>query len=415
MGFFDKFFSGIAENLGNKLAGILQVDEKQTSNNFTVKEKATPITPPTVSYNLPLEINQALVSLNPYITKFRNNRKEEAVYLLYGDYSLANRWIQETSKPDVFFSNYINAIRILEAIIDRDCMNSEAKQKLHNLKLDYTRNVNLFITRLWNSTLEAAQKLKPEKGKQNKLQKFFDTLLVEYAKYLTTENIAFVNTYKNKSINETPKIIKQYVDCGNYDVSTIESINRIPYNSFDAIRPLQKAATAHKRNGDIELAIACLKKSNEISDRLQTPLGKLMEKEYLRVLNYIALLKQPELVKAEEDVIRRIHPEFWDKRVSNRARIQEQISKHKEWNQDLILINTRISCPICNKYHNKVYSLSGKHRSYPKLPNEVLNQTHECKECFWNASLFMEGITQIQPLTKEELAELDRIRKSKIK
>ena len=358
---------------------------------FRSKKITPPNTTPQIVYNLPIGISRALTSTNPYLAKYRNNRKEEAVYLLYCDYSAPSHWIKDTTKADVFFNNYITAIQILEAIIDRDYYNTEPKEQLHKLKLEYTQNVNFFVTRFWNSTLEAVKKLKTEKGKQNKAQKFFDTLLVENAEYLTAENIAFINTFRNKSINEAPQVIKQPVECGNYNVSTIESINRIPYNSFDAIRPLQKAATAHKRNGDIELAIACLRKSNELSDQLQGP-GKLMQKEYLRVLSYLALLEQPELVKVEEDRIKQLHPEFWDKRISAKRKVQEGIATCNKFDNDLIEIFTNSHCPICNKYNHQIYSISGTHKVYPKLPNEVLNQTHECKECIWGVSSFYEGV-----------------------
>lgn len=397
MGFFDKFiFSNITESIGNKLAGILQFVEKQISDIFNTKQnnrnnRTVEFHQSTVSYNLPIGISRALTSTNPYLAKYRNNRKEEAVYLLYCDYSAPSRWIKDTTKADVFFNNYITAIQILEAIIDRDCYNAEPKEQLHKLKLEYTKNVNFFVTRLWNSTLEAAQKLKTEKGKQNKVQKFFDTLLAENAEYLTAENIAFINTFRNKSINEVPQVIKQPVECGNYDVSTIESIERIPNNSFDVIRPLQKAATAHKRNGDIDLAIACLKKSNEISDNAPHR-ENLLQKEYLRVLSYIKLLDKPDLLKAEEDRIKQVHPEFWDKRISARRKIQEGIETCNRFDNDLIEIFTNSHCPICSKYNHQIYSISGTHKIHPKLPDVVLNQTHECKECIWGVGSFYEGI-----------------------
>lgn len=368
------------------------------------KSVSTPIV-----YNLPNGINRALNSLNPYRNKYRENTTADALYLLYCDYSTSDRWIHDAIKPDVFFTNYIKAIQLLETIVEREQKPQKPKQQLHSLKFNYTHNVNLFVSRYYNAILEESNKLKTEKGKQNRLQKFFDTLLNEYSSYLLNENIAFINSYRNKSIPEPAAIIKQPVMCGGYNVSTISNIEGISNTNLEVMRLLQKAATAHKRNGDIELAIACLKKSNEISDKAPRR-QKLTEKEYLRVLRYINLLKNPELSETEEKIVKRKHPEFWDKRISNKRKIREAISNCKRSNTDLIVIHTRSSCPICSQHNRTVYSISGTHRIYPKLPDEVLNQTHNCKECIWSASPFYEGISTINPMTPEEMAEMDRRR-----
>ena len=161
------------------------------------------------------------------------------------------------------------------------------------------------------------------------------------------------------------------------------------------MRPLQKSATDHKRNGDLQLAIECLKKSNAISDNISNRVGKLLEKEYLRVIKYIELTGNLELAKVEEEKICKIHPEFWDKRISNRQHIYEAINNCRKHHTDLIQIFSNRSCPICSKYNKQVFSISGNNLKFHKLPDEVRNQTHSCKKCIITAHSFYEGISNL--------------------
>ena len=67
---------------------------------------------------------------------------------------------------------------------------------------------------------------------------------------------------------------------------------------------MQKAATNHKANGDLDLAVECLLKSNQISDSLSYEKMHLTEKQYLRVIKYAELLNK-ELSKQIEDKARK--------------------------------------------------------------------------------------------------------------
>ena len=80
-----------------------------------------------------------------------------------------------------------------------------------------------------------------------------------------------------------------------YDMDTLIGIQSIPvpaknYNTGDPTKDciyyvLQRKATEHKRNKRMDLAIACLRKSYELSDYEQRPL--LLKKEYFRLVKYI--------------------------------------------------------------------------------------------------------------------------------
>ena len=351
------------------------------------------------SYPLPKAMENAINDNNPYRKKYREQGSDNAIYLLYCDFSSTYRWIQDSTKPNSYFDNYIKSMQILSELTTYKRLkyfkSPSPAQQITDLRLNYSENTMRFIDRYWEFTVENAKKLKTEKGRQNRLNKFFDCLLNDYLTYLTEENINHVNSFKSKDIFETVQKIKQKVNCGKYDVSTIDNIRAIPNKDFDVMRLLQKAATAHKRNGDLDLAVECLKKSNSISDNLpeySVHSAKLTPKEYLRVIKYRELIGDPELLKREKQVILKAHPEFFDKRISNKKHIDETLIRCSEFNNDLIEIFSNTTCPVCSKYDKKIYSISGKSLIYPKLPDEIKNQTQNCKNCFITASIFFDGI-----------------------
>lgn len=186
-----------------------------------------------------------------------------------------------------------------------------------------------------------------------------------------------------------------------YDMDTLEGINAIPvpakdYNTGDWTKDriyyvLQRKATEHKRNGKMDLAIACLRKSNALSDYEEKPL--LLQKDYLRLVNYIELTGDTELAKQELDNIYSRHPEFLDRRFSNLIGINESIRKNKEWGNDLVIVNTSHSCPVCGEYDRKIFSISGKNKQYPKLPDKVIKEGGFCPNCYLGLNSYFEGIS----------------------
>lgn len=183
-----------------------------------------------------------------------------------------------------------------------------------------------------------------------------------------------------------------------YDMDSLDGINSIPvpaknYNTGDPTKDciyyvLQRKATEHKKNGRMDLAIACLRKSNELSDYEQRPL--LLEKEYLRLIKYISQTGDFALAEQEEQKIYERHPEFKDRRVSNLIRIKDALKKNKEWKEDLVLVKTPPSCPVCGKYNKKIYSISGKNKKYPKLPVEISQLGGFCHSCYLGIHTYFE-------------------------
>lgn len=161
-----------------------------------------------------------------------------------------------------------------------------------------------------------------------------------------------------------------------------------PVNNIEYV--LQRKATEHKNNKRMDLAIACLKKSNELMDYSNF---QYSEKDYLRFVKYLRLDGQNELATIEEEKIYKKHPEFKDKRISNLDRIKQDLKKMGEWKEDLVIINTSSSCLICKEYNSKIYSISGKNKKYPKIPIGILNEGGFCPNCYLGINTYFEGIS----------------------
>lgn len=180
-----------------------------------------------------------------------------------------------------------------------------------------------------------------------------------------------------------------------YDMDTLEGINSIPvpaqnYNTGDWTNDLiyyllQRKATEHKKNGRMDLAIACLQKSNALSDYEDQP--PLSEKEYMRLVKYLKSAGDSAGAEAELDAIRRRHPEFCDKRISNLRRIKKTIQEANDCHEDLVYVSTQKKCPICSPYDGKIYSISGRSRKYPKLPIEFSRSGGFCPNCIVGMSI----------------------------
>lgn len=193
---------------------------------------------------------------------------------------------------------------------------------------------------------------------------------------------------------------KKSISGQRYDMDTLEGINAIPvpaqnYNTGDWKKDridylLQRKATEHKKNGRMDLAIACLRKSNELIDC--DPEHFLGQKEYIRLYKYIKSTGDETSANLELEKMKQKHPEYWDKRISNLLRIKEQIARNQQSRNDLVFVATNNSCPICSKYNKIVYSISGKSRRYPKLPTEFTHNGGFCPDCSVGISTYFENL-----------------------
>lgn len=183
----------------------------------------------------------------------------------------------------------------------------------------------------------------------------------------------------------------KYIRKQKFNFNSIDGISSIPARPFkipnsgyaydDIHYILQRKATEFKKSNQLDLAISCLKKSNEISDTCSPPL--LSENDYLRLVKYLKLNHQDALALQEEQLIYIKHPDFKDKRISNKKRLTDGIVKCKKFKTDICMLSTPSSCPICGKYNLKKYSISGR-SNYEKFPSEFLQTGGTCTTCIWS-------------------------------
>ena len=340
-------------------------------------------------YDLPPAFLEEM-SNEPFKGKYSDCGTDNAVYLLYCDFSTSQKWIKDSTQPKSFFSHYIKAIQLLKELTTYNSSYQFSiptpQDQLNDLFANLTVNTNSFSVRSLNCTLKAANKLKTDKAKDKKINSFFHTLLVDYSDYLTKESKKFIEDLKKEN-SVIPITNNAPVFCGQYDVSSVIKIRDIPNDDTSVIRLLQKAATDHKRNGNWELAIECLRKSNQISDSCESPFIKLMPKEYFRIIKYMNMAGYENEAKEEEKHINAIHPELNDKRISNLPRILQCISRAKELQSDVVFITTDSTCPFCKHINKKKFSISGNDKRYPKLPQLLTEQGGFCNECIVGISI----------------------------
>lgn len=174
------------------------------------------------------------------------------------------------------------------------------------------------------------------------------------------------------------------------DLESLNGINSIPVPLPESVEGgnmlyyrLQRKATEYKRAGEIDLAIACLWKSIQLSDYAYKQTGRalLMKDDYFRVVKYIHLKGDPEEEERASDYINKCHPEFSDKRISNKKIVDETLKKCAEYRTDLVFLTTNSYCPICSKYDRKVFSITGQTKGYSVLPQAFIKYGGFCKDC----------------------------------
>lgn len=171
-----------------------------------------------------------------------------------------------------------------------------------------------------------------------------------------------------------------------YDFETLEGIQSIPIPKYKPLQGmgspvnnveyiLQKKATEHKKNGRMDLAIACLRKANEIfpHSNFSWP-----EKDYMRLVEYLKSDRQFDEARKEEQKIKELFAKFDKEREEYDAKINREVYG----NTDIVSTNeTYFVCDECAKYTKRYFSISGNSKKYPKLPEYLLHKSEEHKYC----------------------------------
>ena len=196
-----------------------------------------------------------------------------------------------------------------------------------------------------------------------------------------------------------------YLDNVLYDFSKIEDVQKIPV--FDCQNPndntnkctnllgiyanldyfLRIKATQYKKE-NLELSIALLKKANELM--VHSSIG-WQKKDYLRLVNYLRMNQQFDEARKEEEKINKLFSISIEDSNCYKS-FQQTLEMAKLFNTDLVEMSKYYcTCGECAKYQGRVFSISGKDKRFPKLPDEVFIYGGIHKNCRHSFRAFTYG------------------------
>lgn len=176
-----------------------------------------------------------------------------------------------------------------------------------------------------------------------------------------------------------------------YDLSTVKGINAIPVPKHKESpqgnigSPVGKIeyyllhkAGVYEKAGEVELALACYRKANALMPYSYISYGL---DSYMRLPRYLRKLRRFDEARAEEAKIDALwgnstlfigSDHYYEERNKN------LFANMREFRTDLVEASyIRCCCSECAKYRERVYSLSGNDKRFPKLP-ELLLSDHDC-------------------------------------
>lgn len=194
----------------------------------------------------------------------------------------------------------------------------------------------------------------------------------------------FSNLFKN----EKSAFSKYDSNANKYKIDTLEHIESIPVptKKFDYTCDftksieyvLQRKATEFKKNGNMEMAIACLRKSNEIMPFAEINYTK---KEYMRLPEFLKQVGKFEEARKEENKINEIFgTNDSTTTILEKAKETSSITNIDE-NKFIVVPRDGIVCSNCAKYHDRIYSVDGKDNRFPNLSifeNYITNKKCKC-------------------------------------
>lgn len=191
-----------------------------------------------------------------------------------------------------------------------------------------------------------------------------------------------------------------------FDFNTVEEILAIPLDAetpFDTVTGqveyyLQRKATRHKREHRMDLAIACLRKSNEIMSNTDYEYNK---KDYLRLVEYLKQDRQFDEARKEQSKI--------DEMFSSSDSVVLSINSQKELSDLVQVTSVSRCCEKCAMFRDRIYSVSGTDKRFPKFPDFLDDNPNHCGLF---AYPFIEGISFFRNRNGDTLADLSGIQKA---
>lgn len=189
-----------------------------------------------------------------------------------------------------------------------------------------------------------------------------------------------------------------------YKMETLEDIESIPvptqkfeYNcdftqSIEYV--LQRKATQFKKEGNLELAIACLKKSNEIM-----PFAPMMytEKDYGRLKKYLKLAGKFDEAREAQD--NRLLTLF-----KQNEEIKEKHMSLSDLSDYIEVSRSDMACSECAKYHDRIYSKNGM-SGFPDLKTFLDYENSKSCGCYLPSFPFYYGISE--PMLSKSVSAIE--------
>lgn len=159
-----------------------------------------------------------------------------------------------------------------------------------------------------------------------------------------------------------------------YDFNTIEGIERIPLLGNE-VNPgsitgsveyylRSKCFSEHWNAGETELAMACLKKAQDLMYVSNVLWNR---NDFMKLVNYLHKIGRHDEARKEEERI----DAFIEEREKKWNPLDSAIRKANEWETDLLEVSdSNGCCEKCAMYRKRIYSISGKDKRFPKFPED---------------------------------------------
>lgn len=205
--------------------------------------------------------------------------------------------------------------------------------------------------------------------------------LFNFLKNKKQQDISYEDDYfTNNWMQELPKeeydaLVEKHTQnfLNKYDLNSISGIQSIPVPEHKETRVptsvaympeqiLSRKATEHKKAGNMELAIACLRKANEFR-----PVSwfSYQADDYLRLVEFLKQDRQFDEARKEYKLIETMFPHYFNQ--AHNPKFYETLLKANHSNIDLITVSTTPLCPHCSPYNSVAYSISEESQIFPPL------------------------------------------------
>ena len=197
-----------------------------------------------------------------------------------------------------------------------------------------------------------------------------------------------------------------------YSFHSVEEIQNIPiphYQKLNGIESpiynieyiLHRKATEYKKTGQKEMALACLRKANEIFPHSNFSWKK---KDYMRIVEFLKDFGDFDEARKEEQFILDNYSKYFSESIrpsnqNNDSAIDDFMKQWKSihYKDGSDLVSTEgtargCTCEECTKYRGRIFSVYGKDSRFPKLP-DILRKMYIHKECDISFApiIFMKG------------------------